>query len=503
MRQYIHGLMAVIAFTTFSVQAHGAPAMRTPASSKVEDQRPRAQCAANMELSLEEQSAIGMFHARLSHLRNHWGRPTFEAKLKQLVGQHWPQTKVIEISPAYMEKVLNLVDQARLKNSIELTIGTDEEEWQWFDQTMRTISILGMTGQSMARPLDKMALSLLQKISKAPKKDKTISPERYELVKAEALTRLADMHTWLLRWRVLNGQMLDDHAAAAAKTVAMVAIGLVGAGVLVSTLFVAAPIVAGAGAMTAGVSSSPVVSALLVKVAETAAGSAIGFFGAPAAILAQDSYQAVSEAAKQSANRQTSFSCELSIEIEKWQEKAPGRLASAAALGAGIGAVGGAMTFSTYSAKLVLYATGLGVGVAQLYAMGQMSVNTIESLAYYRMAQEAQSAGDHIMAVRHLQKARDLAQQAGAFGLETIIIAVLSYHVSKHFMHALHEGSGAIRKLYAASADTLPTAANATLKMTSAVKPGINGTAAETSCPSNPPNDINCVIDAGAVAQNR
>lgn len=477
------------------------PVRRVYARGSDEGERPS--CDVSAELSLEERSAISMFHAKLSHLLNHWGRPTFSQKLEEIVRKDFPRPMVMEPSPFFMEKALNLVDQAKLKNSIALTIGTDDEDWTWFDQTMRTISVMGMTGHSLMHPLDRTTINILKKIKASKKRDVKQTTAEFEVVKAEALARLADMHTYLLRWRVLNGQMIDDRAAASAKTVAVVALGLVGGGVLVSTLVVSAPIVAGAGTAAAGLSTNPVVAALLVKVAETAAGAAIGFVGAPAAVIAQDSYHTMSEAVKQSKNRGTSLSCELGIEMDRWAERAPGRLAIAAATGAGIGLAGGALTFTSASAKLVLYATGLGVGVAQLYAVGKMSIKTVESLVFYRLAEEAMNEGDRTMAVRHLHRARDLAQEAGEFALESVIIATLSYHVSHHFMSALRGGSGEIRKLYAASADTLPTAARAAIKMTTSVRPILAGDSIsenQMNCPSNIPNDINCVIDAGAMA---
>jgi hypothetical protein len=107
----------------------------------------------------------------------------------------------------------------------------------------------------------------------------------------------------------------------------------------------------------------------------------------------------------------------------------------------------------------------LGVGVAQLYALGKMSITTIESLAFYKMAEEAEAAGNHDMALQYLYESRDLSQEAGEHALEAVIIATLSYHVGNHFTHALHDGASAIRQLYAASADTLPTAAKAAMNL--------------------------------------
>lgn len=482
----MNGVLSVVLATTVAL-----PIRRANARQNEEGERPH--CDASVELSLEEGDALRMFHAKLSHLLSHWGKPSFDAKLQEIVRKDFPQPQVLEPSPYFMEKALNLVDQARLKHSIALTIGTDDEDWGWFDQTMRQISIMEMTGHNLMHPLDRTVLSILKKIK---------ASSQSEIVKAEALMRMADMHTYLLRWRVLNGQMIDDRASASSRTIAVVALGLVGGGVLISTLVVSGPIVSGAGAATAGLSTNPVVAALLVKVAETAAGAAIGFVGAPAAVIAQDSYHAMTEAVKQSYNRGTPLACELGIEINTWKDKAPERLAMAAAIGAGVGAVGGALTFSSTTARLVLYATGLGVGVAQLYAVGKMSIKTVESLVFYRLAEEAMKAGDRPMALRHLHRARDLAQEAGEYALESIIIATLTYHVGHNFMPALRDGAGAIRQLYAASADTLPTAVKAAIKMTGAVRPILAGesTSERVSCPSLDPRDVNCVIDAGAMA---
>jgi hypothetical protein len=69
------------------------------------------------------------------------------------------------------------------------------------------------------------------------------------------------------------------------------------------------------------------------------------------------------------------------------------------------------------------------------------------------------------MALQYLYESRDLSQEAGEHALEAVIIATLSYHVGNHFTHALHDGASAIRQLYAASADTLPTAAKAAMNL--------------------------------------
>lgn len=427
-------------------------------------------CAISNELSEKEQYNYLMFNARLSHLLDHFGKPTFEAKLKEIVEGGWPRTKMIQVSPIYFERLQNLVDQQRLKDSIARTIGLDSKEWAGFESQMRGISLHSGTGNDLNNPFDKVSIQLLKAIGRYgwPSESK-LTREEKEVIRAEALARVSTMHAFLQRWRVLNGEIIDQRAEASAKTVAMVAIGLVGAGVLASTLVISAPIVGAAGTYAATLSTNPLVASLLVKTAETAAGAAIGFYGAPGATLVQDSYHAISEANKRSANGQTVLACELGKTGDQWRQIAGGKLLSSALTGASMGLAGGALTFTAASAKVVLWGTGFGVGVAQLYAIGKLGQTALESLNYYKLAEESEDAGNHALAVEQLKKARDLAQEAGEHGLESIIIGALSYHVATHFRHALHEGESAIRQLYAASADTIPTAERAAEKTIQAV----------------------------------
>ena len=425
---------------------------------------PAQSCAVSLELSQPEFSDFLMFNAHLSQLLYTYGKPNFETKLRSIVESYWPKTRVIQVSPFYFEKVSNLVEQARLRNAIALTIGLDSDSWIRFERIMKDITLMQSQGFDLLNPMESTTQKLIKEIG-AQAKPASVDPDVWKNRSAEALMRTSQMYSYMVRWRVLNGNLIDEKAAASAKTMAVLAIGFVGASVLCSTLVVSAPIVSGAGMMAARLATTPAVSSLLVKVAETAAGSMIGFFGAPAAVVVQDSYHVLSEAGKQSANSQTNFSCELAKQNALWRQQAGGKLISAALIGAGMGVGGGALTFTTRSAQVVLYATGFGVGVAQLYAVGKMSTTTIESLAFYKMAEEAEAAKNHELALEYLYHARDLAQEAGEHGLESVIIATLSYHVSVHFMHALHEGSSAIRQLYAASADTLPTAAKAAVDL--------------------------------------
>lgn len=423
-------------------------------------------CAPRKEMTMQESDAFLMFNARLSHLLYHYGKPSLETKLQEIITNQWPKVKMIQVSPIFFERVQNLVDQARLKDTVARTIGLEHKSWINFESQMRTITLLNSTGGDLLNPLDKAGLNLLKSIGEmeAPK-DSALSAQEWNTLKAEAIARSTTMYMYMLRWKALNGEIIDEVAQAHGKVMAVAAIGLVGGAVLCSTLVVSAPIVSGAGVTAAGLSTNPVVTAMLAKIAEAAAGSVIGLFGAPAAQTLQDSYLTITDAKKNSLNNQSSYSCELSKRIGQWKSEAGEKTVSAALTGAGMGAAGGLLTFTGAGSKVVLYATGIGVGVAQLYALGKMSESTIESLAYYKLAEDAEASGDHDLALKHLFHARDLAQEAGEKALESIIIGTLSYHVSHNFKHALHKGESAIRQLYAASADTIPTAAQAARNM--------------------------------------
>jgi hypothetical protein len=457
---FFHRFVSLLLLSSFLLQ-FSLPAL---ASEKNESEAPKeVSCPQNLEVNLQERSEIGMFHAKLSSLLRHYGKPSFESKLQSIVNEHWPKPKGIEISPTYWERTLSLVDMARVRHFISLTLkqndyqGIEDEDYYWFERHMKHIMLTGSTANDLRHNFEKHTANLIKKISKS-KATKEYSKEEWEVVKAEAIARVSEMFTFLSRWRVINGKIIDEKGAAAAQTIAILAIGAVGAGVLVSTMVISGPMVAGAGAYAGTFSANPVVSGLLVKVAETAAGSLLGVVGAPAAMMVQDSYFTLSEASKQSKNNQSTYTCELVKRVNIWKSQATGDYFQAAVSGGALGFAGGALTMTRAGAQMVLYATGFGVGVAQLFATGKMGIKTVEALAHYKMAEEALAAGNRELAVQLLHKARDLSQAAGEKALESIIIGVLSYYLVNNFLPAMKSGAGSIRVLYANSADTIPMA---------------------------------------------
>jgi hypothetical protein len=434
--------LAGCATTSTRLPAQSAPAVKA--------------CPQAKQMSPAETEAYLLFYAKLSHLLPFYGKPSFEGKLKSIVSEQWPRIRLGDVSYLFYERVQNLVDRARLQNLITQTIGTDAPEWKAFNWIVHDIYVHQETGHNLLHPLAPTTEKLLRALSnwKSRSKDEAISSLR-----AETILRVTDHYVQLTRWRALNGDIMDERAAASAHSAALLGIGLVGAGVIVGTTVLSGPMVAGAGVIGAGASGNPVVAALLAKLAESAAAAALGFAGAPAAVATQGAYLTYTEAAKRSANDNTSFSCELSRQVDDWKGRAGGELLSSALYGASIGMGGAVLTFNPIAAKAVLYSAGFGTAVGQAYAVGKMSQKTIESLAWYKAAQQAEAAGDQAEAKRLLRLARDAAQEAGDQGLQSILIATLSVQVGMSFKQALAQGETAIRQLWAASADTVPSAA--------------------------------------------
>jgi hypothetical protein len=478
---------ALLNASIYPLRAHGAEPV-DERNAHENQSAPQEACSARVELNVLERQALGVFNAKLSHLRRDYGTRDFNPALAQIVRNSWPHVVALEVSPLVFEKARIMVEQARLRHAISLTIGLESQEWVAFAKHMDAITLSGEVSSNRTNPFERASTDLMnalahrsreggpRRVLREPRNVRAFAhrftdaeveakQQAWEARNAEAIARTAEMYIALVKWRAINGQIQFEAAEASARTVAVIAIGAMGAGVLYSTLVISAPIVTFAGATSAELAGSTVIAPLIVKVAEAAAGAGIGMIGAPAAHILADSYGVLSDAAVHSANRQSNYLCELARRMRMWREAAPTELGTAALIGSGMGMGGGMLTFTAKSARAVLLVTGFGVGIAQLYAVGALGWAAIESLKHYKLAEEAETSGDHERALAELYKARDFAQQAGEHLLEGVIIGTLSYHVSHNFKAALRDGESAIRQLYAASADTLPTAGNAVVQV--------------------------------------
>ncbi len=119
-------------------------------------------CPINQQLTEEESSDFYLFNAELTGLRDVYGQPNFEDALSKIVQTKWPKTKLVQISPTFYERVRNLLDQARLRDSVARTIGLENPAWLAFDHTMRDITLSGGAGLDLLNPFEKVSYTLLQ-----------------------------------------------------------------------------------------------------------------------------------------------------------------------------------------------------------------------------------------------------------------------------------------------------------------------------------------------------
>ena len=420
------------------------------------------ECVLSKDLTTEESSAFFLFNAHLSHLQNFYGKPDFETHLEKIVQKHWPKTKFGEVTTAFYERISNLADQARLKNSIAFTIGLDHPKWEAFESIMRAITLGGNTGGSVVNPFEKTAIELLKAVSKKNQPATVTDPENWKLQKAEALLRTNDMFGFLARWRVINGEIIDQRASASAQKVAMVTLGLVGAGVLYSSMAFTMPAVVAAGAWVATLPVSPALAGLVAKTTELSVGSLVGIYGSPGAFFVNSAYNNIASAETKVANKRTDLSCELSKQIDEWRKTVPENLFANAITGAKMGATGAVLSFSPLTAKLIFPYIIASDSVEAIFVTNKLRISEMKSISLYKIAEEAEAEGHHDKALELLSQSREFAQKAGAHALEAILIGSISHHTSTEFKAALAEGEAAIRRLLLESPEAISTSIEGT-----------------------------------------
>ncbi len=424
----------------------------------------QAMCPISMELNRMEQDAYIGFHGRLSHLNGHYGKNSFDAKLNELLELHWPTAKVIETSPLFVEKVLNKVEQQYLLHAIASTIGLDHPEWDQFFRVMRRITLNfyspGTTEnhQLFSRRTETL-MTTIRDLSLRKMKKKNTTQEEADVIKARALTMIANMFIFLERQSNINREiiMLRAQAARAAFTFNLIRYGSIG--LLIASTVYAGPIIAIAGAAARGLIADVVIASQMAKLGQIAAGGGLGFVGAPVGYALTSSSSAMYQAQTNSLNNGTVYACELNKKFEEWRNQGASPYMKAALTGGGLGLFGGALTLTRAGAQVVLYATTFGVGVGQLYALNQMNENSMRGLAEYRLALMAQENGNNELAKEHLRNSRRYFQIAGEKRIESIVISILSISFAAgDFRAALIQGEDMIRVMYANSSDTLPQA---------------------------------------------
>ncbi len=439
----------------------------------------QAMCPLSMELNDMEKDAYIGFHGRLSRLNSHYGKDSFDTKLNELLQLEWPTTKVIDTSPLFVEKVLNKVEQQYLIHAIASTIGLDHPQWDSFFRVMRGVTLyvyenprgIG-NSQLFAKNTEKL-MTTIRDLPLRKMKKKNVSQEEASLLKARALTMIANMHIYLERQSAINGELLRLRVQAlkAKFTFNLIRYGAIGI-LVVSTIY-AGPLIAIAGTAARGLVADIIVGSQLAKLGQVVAGGGLGVVGAPVGYALTSSSSAMYQAQTDSLNNGTVYACELNKKFQEWKSQGASPYLSAAVKGGGLGLIGGALTLTRAGAQIVLYGTTFGVGVGQVYALSQMNDNTMRGLAEYRLAIMAQESGDNELAKKHLRQSREYFKIAGEKRIESLVISILSISfASGDLRAALLNGEDMIRVMYANSSDTLPQAFQSAIDLTLSVAEG-------------------------------
>ncbi|MBY0314542.1 MAG: hypothetical protein K2Q26_03420 [Bdellovibrionales bacterium] len=426
-----------------------------------------AACPVNMDLQFEERGSFTMLNARLSHLRDHYGKPTFNNKLISILEVHdaWARTNLIEISHSYMERIDNLVQQQFLKNLIAMTVGLDDPQWELFERAMRNVTLFdGLTYNKWGKfTSDTLALvKKIETLSPSRFQNQNLSLEAKNLMKARAVAAIASMSTYLERWDQINRVIVEERARASGRQFAITSVTVASSAILIGSLVYSGPIVVAAGTFARGFAADAFIAGHFTRIGQVMGGVGLGAAGAPTAKLLSDSLATNLEASRHAANRGTLLSCELDKAILAWGKRGYLPYLQASVAGGVVG-LGGVATFSTLGSRALLVLTTFGVGVAQISSLHGLSSNSILSLAEYRMAVEAINNENRDLAKHHLERSRYYAQLAGERGLESIVVGALSVSIVGGLKSAVIEGEKAIRIMFANSSDTIPTALNSAL----------------------------------------
>jgi hypothetical protein len=435
-------------------------------------------CDVNMEMNRPEQKSFNIFRRRLGSLQGHYGRYYFQNAMNAIIEKQWPTERIIEVSATFMERTLNLVDQHYLRHAVASTIGLKDKRWIDFERDMINVTLDGDTLASNGRSYDGKSIGAkhfataterlveaitnlkpeeLKLLRHANERKRPMDPEQAEILKARAVTMIANMYIYIERWNIINKEINRLRRIGNTKKILFIAMGVTTVGLLVASTIYAGPIIAAAGTFGAKFSTDIIVASQLARLAQVAAGAGLGAVGAPTTVLLTDTTKTLLNAQRESRNNGTVYACEIDKQIQAWKERGVSPYINAAVLGGSVG-MAGVMTFTTVGAKTLLLASSFGVGVALSSSLYGLSENTIYGLAEYRLALEENKKGNKELAIEHAQKSREYFSAAGEDLLNSLLVGVLAAAFTKDFSKALAEGEAVIRALYANSADTLPTA---------------------------------------------
>lgn len=451
----IHFIILVIQILSLSLSAQ----------ANMTDEQVANTCPISFEFNQQETYAYDEYKMRLGQVDGALGRPHFERRLQEILGRLNPEQRVIDVSPYFTEKLLYLVDQKYLEDSIVRSIGKQTGEWNMFGITMRNMLSSGLPTTD-SRNLARRAEDLVRAIQRLTIYNSrhfasfNYSTDEAALIKAKAAALVTNMWLTLEYINNINAEIRRQNTQAFFAGLPLQLIRIGTAGVLVATTIYAGPIVAITAGLARGLVADAALSLYMARIGQAVAGGVIGAAGAPAGLAVYNTSQAIMVAQRNSLNNRTLLACELNEQFSHWRSQGISPYLSASLVGGSIGlSLTGSIAFlPRVGAQALLSVASFGVAVAQLYSVGKMTENHILSLHEYRLAMTVNEAGNKEQALVHLRASRDYAQLAGERAVQSVIIGVLSASVGATFRSALVNGQDEIATILANSSDTLPMA---------------------------------------------
>ncbi len=458
-------LFITFIFSALSVQAD-------PPAARAQAYRIAAEtCPLNMELNSEEKLALHLFTNRLQGMIAHYGKSSFQAALNGILDKHYPDQKVIEVSPVFYERILYIVDQQLLWNDIELTIGKNHPLW-WRDYKpyMQTVThfhygLRDWEHDKLQVTLEKLT-ELISGLTIQTMKKKGLTQAEVDTIKKRTLLELEDVHMYIERWNIINHEIAQAHINDNLRTAGLVALGFLPGGVIVATTIRSGVIIGAATRFAMTVAGDVASASRLQKTSQILMGGVFGVAGGAAIQMDIDIYNIIAEASRNSKNNHSLYACEIDKQIRAWKSRGVAPYLKAAALGGSIGVGGGILTTNAVTAAALMHVTRWGVNGALLYKTYEFGEHTWASYSKLAEAQDVMARGGNAEQVlknreeakQILREARFDRQNAYEALLETLFIGLLAKEIHHEFPHAMNAGDDAIRILFASSADTMGTA---------------------------------------------
>ncbi len=409
------------------------------------------QCRATMTLSAQEYLSYGQFNNKLkSKLTGRYGLAGFQQNLTDILEENWYEERVIDMSPVFMEKLLNLVDQHKLIDLIQTTVRADNYNWGKFKLHMELIlQKQTYIKKNQMEVYRSHALALIEDIQKLPDykiKSKTITGYDKGVMQARTIMAINNMNFAIERWNLINKEIQELRKKSRRKTVLLIGLTSVGVAASISALVYAGPVIAVASRFATSYASDAVVASYLTRAGRIIATSGVGGVFGASSKLAVDTGTIVSQATRNSNSANTDYLCELEKKIGQWKKKGISPYVKVALISGVVSVPAGELMLTKLGGRIIYGAIAGSATIQSLYSMNALSESALKALAEYRTANKlydqaikdqkngdfAQAQINREFANIHLQKYRIYWGQSKKNAAESLLILIALKEIALH-----------------------------------------------------------------------